>query len=100
MVAVRDRNIDSLSVRRRSPLDSSERSAWPHRCAPNYVAVIGIQRPKDTALLSEPDNIFQQIGTRPSQIEIRAGWHRAVRVCCPSWENARHRPGVEALEHP
>src|SRR6266702_2874248 len=61
MVAIRDSNINALTIGRGTPLDASERSAWPHRCAPNNVAVIGIERPEDAALLAKANNIAEQI---------------------------------------
>src|SRR6266404_4008955 len=57
VVAIRDSNINALTIGRGTPLDASERSAWPHRCAPNDVAVIGIECPEDAALLAKPNNI-------------------------------------------
>ena len=75
-----DGDINPLTVGRRTPLDASERTAWPNRCAPNDVAVIGIECPLDTAFLAKADNIPHQIGTCPSKVEIRATGYGTVRV--------------------
>src|ERR1700747_946215 len=62
MVAIRDSNINSLTIGGGTPLDASERSARPDRCAPNDVAVIGVECPEDAALLAKADNIAHEIG--------------------------------------
>ena len=61
MVAIRDSNINALTIGRGTPLDASERSAWTYRCAPNDVAVIGIECPEDSALLAKANNIADEI---------------------------------------
>src|SRR5882672_287194 len=65
MVAIRDSNINALTIGRRAPLDTSERSARPHRCAPNDVAVIGIECPEDAALLPKPTMLPTRLGPDP-----------------------------------
>src|SRR6266481_1381328 len=61
VVAIRDSNINALTIGRGTPLDASERSAWTYRCAPNDVAVIGIECPEDAALLAEANDIAHEI---------------------------------------
>ncbi len=62
MVAIRDSNINALTVGGGTPLDASERSAWTYWCAPNDVAVIGIECPEDAAFLAKADDIAEQVG--------------------------------------
>jgi len=66
MVAIRYSDINSLTISRGAPLDSSEGSAWPNRCTPNDVPVIGIKCPKDAALLAKANNVTDQIRSRPA----------------------------------
>src|SRR6266550_7889485 len=61
VVTIRNSNINALTIGRGTPLDASERSAWTHRCAPNNVAVIGIECPEDAALLAKANDIAQEI---------------------------------------
>src|SRR5229473_2739593 len=61
VVAIRDSNINALTIGRGTPLDASERSAWTYRCAPNDVAVIGIECPEDAALLAKANDIAHEI---------------------------------------
>jgi hypothetical protein len=79
METIRDSDIDALTVGRRTPLDASERTARPNKCAPSDVAVIGIERPIDAALLAKADNITHEIGACPSKIEILAVGYGTVR---------------------
>src|SRR5580704_5541659 len=97
MVAIRDSNIKALTIGRGAPLDASERSAWPHRCAPNDVSVIGIECPEDAALLAKADNITHEIWACPSKIEILATRNRTVRLWSRGSEACRC-PGIEALQ--
>jgi hypothetical protein len=57
MVAIGDRHINALAIGRGAPLNPSERSSWANWRAPHDVAVIGIECPKDAALLTEADDI-------------------------------------------
>ncbi len=75
-----DRNINALTVCSCSPLDASQRTAWPDRCAPNDVAVIGIECPIDAALLAKADDAAYEVRSCSSQIEIRAAGYRAIWV--------------------
>ena len=53
MIVIPDRDINALTISGGAPLDASERTAWPNRCAPNDVAVLGIKRPQ----LATPDGV-------------------------------------------
>src|SRR5580704_11425384 len=97
MVAIRDSNINALTIGRGAPFDASERSAWPHRCAPNDVSVIGIKCPEDAALLAKAHDIAHKIGACPSKIEILASGNRTVRLWSRGSKTCR-RPGIEALQ--
>src|SRR5260370_17239308 len=93
MIAIRDRDINMLTIGGSAPLDASERSAWSHWSAPHDVAVIGIERPKDAALLAKADYIAQEIRSCSSKVEIRAAGYRTIRV----WSRksyAGYCPGV------
>src|ERR1700737_2555921 len=96
-VPVRDGDTDTRSVGRGTPLDPSERTAWTDRRAPDDVAVIGIQRPIDAALLTKADDAAHQVGSRSSQVEIRAGGYGTVRLRSRR-EHTRDRPGVVPLQ--
>src|SRR5882762_490914 len=96
MVMIPDSDINPLTVGRRTPLDASERTARPNRCAPNDVAVIGIECPIDAALLAKADNITHEIGACPSKIEILAGGYGPVGFC-PRRGEACYCPSLEAL---
>src|SRR5882762_6414341 len=97
MIGIPDRNIDALTIAGSAPFDASERSAWPNWCAPHDVAVIGIERPEDAALLAKADNIAQEIRSCSSKVEIRAAGYRTIRV----WSRRKqtcHCPSVKALQ--
>src|ERR1700726_2189064 len=97
MVAIRDSHINALTIRRRAPLDSSERSARPHGCAPHDVSVIGIECPEDAALLAKANDTAHQVGACPSKIEILASGNRTVRLWSRGSEACRC-PRIEALQ--
>ena len=59
MIVVPDLNINTFTIRGGAPLDASQRTAWPNRCAPNDGAVIGIKCPINTALLAKANDITQ-----------------------------------------
>src|SRR5712671_3141737 len=80
MVAIRDSNINALTVGGGTPLDAPKRCAWPHRCTPDDVTVIRIKCPEDAALLAKADNVTHQIGSRPTKVKIWAAGYRTVRV--------------------
>jgi hypothetical protein len=65
MAGIRDSDINAVTISRGTPLDASKRiaSAWPNRCTPNDVAVIGIKCPIDAAFLAKADNVTDQIGS-------------------------------------
>src|SRR3981189_2722005 len=97
MIAIRDRDINMLTIGGSAPLDASERSAWSHWSAPHDVAVIGIERPEDAALLAKADNIAQEIRSCSSKVEIRTAGYRTIRV----WSRRKqtcHGPSVKALQ--
>src|SRR4029077_3670336 len=99
MVMIPDSDINPLTVGRRPPLDASERTAGSDRCAPNDVAIIGIERPIDAALLPKAKKIPHQMGACPAKIEILARGDRTVRVCSCR-PKTRYCPGVKAFQPP
>src|ERR1700730_1128742 len=102
MIVIPDRDINALTISGGAPLDTSERTTWPNRCAPNDVAVIGIKRPIDTALLAKADNVTHEIGSCTSEVEIWASRYGTVRVCSRRWaassKTAGSCEGVNALQ--
>src|ERR1700745_3697386 len=102
MIVIPDRDINALTISGDAPLDASERTAWPNRCAPNDVAVLGIKRPIDAALLAKADDGAQEIRPCPSKVEIWAGRYGTVRVCSRRWvassKTACTCEGVNALQ--
>ena len=80
MIVIPDLNINALTIGGGAPLDTSQRTAWPNRCAPNDIAVVRVKCPVNAALLPETDNISQEIGASSSEVEILTGRYRTVRI--------------------
>src|ERR1700730_1894624 len=99
MIAIRDSNINALTIGRGAPLDASERSAWPDWCAPNDVAVIGVECPVDAAFLAKAYDVAHKIRSGPPKVEIRAAGYGTVRVSL-SWTGSSKTAGSGESIHP
>ncbi len=77
MPAIRDSDINALSICGGALLNTSEGCAWPHNRTPYNIAIAEIQCPVDSALLAEAHDLRQQVGARSAQIKIGPAWNRA-----------------------
>src|ERR1035438_2471001 len=65
-------DVDGGAIGGRAPFNAAERAAGAHDCAPDDLAVSGIQCPVYSALLPETDDVPNQVGSGATQVVIGA----------------------------